>query len=317
MKRCFKWQFLAIFCWGTISISGYSESPILGYKNEITTKSEKFYSIALRNANTYEILPLLRSLCRDCNWVAQHSRQVIGLKCSNEDWNMYRSAIRSMDKKNPLIGLSLDVIEVSNIHSERYQQLFANLTSPIRTDDALDMMVQLMVSSGNASIVSSPRLIGRSGQPILLNVGDKVPYKTTIHQVNSIQSNIQYIQSGIQINITPHVFRNHRIDLNIELIYNVVSGYRIEDGVEMPIVASRTSKLSVQVKENQSIMFAGLLDQNHHESIEKVPIFGNIPWIGKLFQKKVLKKEWSDLVFKIRPTIVDYTIEDQITLDNL
>ena len=118
----------------------------------------------LQHARTFEMLPILRSLCRECDWVIHHSQQQIGVYCNEKQWRMYRAAIRSMDKKDAMVGLSLDVIEFSNIQSERYQQLFSQLTSPIQIDDTIDGMIQMMVSSGNAKMVSSPRLIGRSGK---------------------------------------------------------------------------------------------------------------------------------------------------------
>ena len=171
-------------------------------------------------------------------------------------------------------------------------------------NQAIETMIQLMISSGNANIISSPRLIGRSGQLVELKVGDQVPYKTTIQNTTSIQNSIQYIQSGIELKITPYTHYGQRIDLDIDLEYSAVTGYRIENGTEMPVIATRRSKLNLQITANSTIIFAGLLDQSKHNAIEKVPILGDIPIVGELFQKKIVTRRTSDLVYKIRASLI-------------
>ncbi len=281
------------------------ESPILSYAPMQQTQQKTLQLVYLKYATTHEILPTLGAVCSDCQWVVLHEKQAIGLLTTSSRWAGFRDAIKLLDKRRDLIRLEIDVIEVSNIMSERYQHIFSQLTQPIISNKTIESTLQLMVSSGNANIVSSPRLIGRSGQIVELKVGDQVPYKTTIQNASSVQSTIQYIHSGIELKIIPYAHYAKRIDLNIELSYKVVTGYRIENGVEMPIIASRRSKLNLQVIANSTVIFAGLLDQSTHESIEKVPLLGDIPLIGELFKKKIMKKRTSDLIYKIRASIIN------------
>jgi Flp pilus assembly secretin CpaC len=280
-------------------------SPIMNYVSESVATEQSFHSMHLRYVKTTDAMPLLRGICQHCSWVVEHSWQMVGLHCSASDWAMYRAAILTIDRKPVMIGLDIDVVEISNIESSRYQQLLSHLASPMRLNDTIDGLIQLLVSSGNATIVSSPKLMGRSGKKIILNVGDKVPYKTAVHHASTIQSNVQYIQSGIQLAITPHLHYYQSIDLHIELTYNVVNGYRNEGGVEMPIIASRESQVDIQVDAGEQVAFAGLLDQSVHENIEKVPFFGDIPLVGVLFQRRIKNGRSTDLIYKIRP----YTIK--------
>ena len=131
-----KWGILMFF-WLIISGSSQAESPILGYEKEQRHQKKYFYTMPLQHARTFEMLPSSwRVYVDECDWVIHHSQQQIGVYCNEKQWRMYRAAIRSMDKKRcHEVGLSLDVIEFSNIQSERYQQLFSQLTSPIQIDD--------------------------------------------------------------------------------------------------------------------------------------------------------------------------------------
>ena len=300
-----KWGWLFLV-WGWLFASvGSAESPIIGYTREHRPSKKEFHSAYLKHIKTLDVLPLLRSLCADCQWVTNHASQMVGLFCSNEKWGQYRSAIIAMDKKPIMVGLEVDVIEISHIRAKRYQQLLSHLTAPVKLNDTIDGLIQLLISQGDAKIVSSPRLIGRSGKPMILKVGDKVPYKTSVQNASGIQTNTQYIQSGIQLNVTPYLHYSQLIDLDIEVSYNAVNGYRTADGLEMPIIASRMSNVNIQVSANRTIVFAGLLDKSQHETIEKVPFIGDVPWIGRLFQRNISNERTTDLVYKIRPFIVE------------
>ena len=83
-----------------------------------------------------------------------------------------------------------------------------------------------------------------------------------------------------------------------------MNGMRQDGGVDMPMLASRTSQLTIQVTQNATVVFAGLLDQSSHESIEKIPILGDIPWIGEVFQRSIRKEKVTDLIYKITPSLL-------------
>ena len=73
--------------------------------------------------------------------------------------------------------------------------------------------------------------------------------------------------------------------------------------MNMPILSSRSVEAMVQVSPNQTIVIAGLLDQSQHESVEKVPFLGDLPWIGGLFQSHSQKQRSTDLLYKITPQL--------------
>ncbi len=281
------------------------ESPILGYSPQQKRPLKQFKLLYLKYASTQDVFPMLRAICSDCQWVISHADQSIGLAANKEDWEVFKPAIQSLDRKRKQVKLNVDVIEINNIYSKRYQQLFSKLTQPLVLNQSVTKLIQLMISSGNASILSSPRVVGRSGKEVSLKVGDQVPYKTVIQNTTSTQTSIQYIQSGVELKITPFIHYDQQIDLNIDLTYKAVTGYRIENEIEMPIIATRRSLVNLQVTANSTIVFAGLLDQTNHESIEKVPILADLPFIGELFKKKIIKKRTSDLIYKIRASIIN------------
>ena len=228
----------------------------------------------------------------------------IGVTASQSEWRQLKKAIQRIDKPTPQIGLSVEVIEVSNLQSKRYQQLLSQLTEPLQMNQKISTMLQLMVSSGNASIVSSPQLVGVAGKPIILHVGERIPYTNSVDSGNFRTTQLNYIDTGIKLTITPFKHYDQVVDLNIELDYSTISGYRSEMGMDLPIVASRQSNLTATTRLGKALVFAGLLDQSQHVSIEKVPLLSDLPWIGGLFQRQVSRKKSTDVIYKITPHLI-------------
>lgn len=275
-------------------------SSILRYPGQ-NEAPPQFRHVYLKYVKTHDIMPLLSGVCGDCHWVVSHSRQTVGVTASKKDWALYRAAIQQLDRPSPQVHISVDIIEVSNIQSQRYQSLFSQLASPITLNNVIQSTIQMMISSGNATIVSSPKVMGISGQPIQLTVGEQVPY------VNSVQSNgyqttqLKYIDSGVSLTITPYIHYESVIDIDVALQYNTISGYRSDNGVELPIIATRQSTLHLQVNDGETVVFTGLLDTSNHVSVRKVPLLGDIPILGLFFRRTIRTKKTTDLIYKITP----------------
>lgn len=295
---------LAIIVGLTMSING---SSIIDYEKNPEKNIEKIFQIVyLKHSNVGAITPFLKGICEDCHWVTDQILQRIGVLVSQDEWREIKLAIQRLDRKEPIVQLSVDVIEISDIQSDKYQNMLYELSAPINLakDTSFNFDIEYMISSGNALVVSSPRVMTKSGEVASIAVGDRVPYTTVIQNSTSTIKTIEYVDSGINLKITPHVHYNNNIDLLIELNYKTVSGYRIEEGNELPIIATRSTKLTIQVPNGITILFAGLLDQTNHEIIEKVPILGDIPLIGMLFTKSKSERRSTDLIYKVTPTII-------------
>ena len=112
----------------------------------------------------------------------------------------------------------------------------------------------------------------------------------TLSTVAISEPQLNYIDTGIKLTVTPYKHYGQAVDLVIELSYNTISGYRRRMGMDLPIVASRQSSLTATTRLGKALVFAGFIDQSQHVSIEKVPLLGDLPWIGGLFQRQVSQK---------------------------
>ena len=106
--------------------------------------------------------------------------------------------------------------------------MLSHLTAPVKLNDTIDGLIQLLISQGDAKIVSSPSHWSFRKTHDLKGY-DKVPQDIG-PECQWIQTNTQYIQSGT---VNDAVFAlQSLIDLDIEVSYKAVNGYRIADGLD-------------------------------------------------------------------------------------
>ncbi len=75
----------------------------------------------------------------------------------------------------------------------------------------------------------------------------------------------------------------------------------------MPTILSRTAETEVELQEGQSLAIAGLLDRSIQENIRKLPILGDIPILGKLFQTTDERQKVNELLVIVTPEIIQPT----------
>ena len=130
------------------------QSSILSYQGNGAEVS-KFNYVYLRYIQTHDVLPLLRGVCPNCEWVINHSHQSVGVRVPEKKWTKIKAAIQKMDKRPPQVRLNLEIIEVSNIKSERYQQLYASLSEPTVLNPEINVVSPILENHAGLFRVSS------------------------------------------------------------------------------------------------------------------------------------------------------------------
>jgi len=103
--------------------------------------------------------------------------------------------------------------------------------------------------------------------------------------------------------MTPHINENNQITLSLEPEVSNIIGWKGKDS-DMPLVKIRKTTTTVRVEDGQTIFIAGLLSEERTEETRKLPILGDIPLIGLLFQHKKETMTKSNLIVEITPKII-------------
>ncbi|MCF6288602.1 MAG: type II secretion system secretin GspD [Proteobacteria bacterium] len=179
-------------------------------------------------------------------------------------------------------------------------------------------LLSALATNTDNNILSTPSIVTLNHKEAELSVGQEVPFLTGQYTntggndgTTNPFSTIERKDIGISLKVTPHIFEGNQIVLDISQEVSSLSSVATLVDV---ITNKKTIKTSVMVPNNGVIVLGGLIDESIEESIQKVPLLGDIPVIRNLFRHKKKKRVKRNLMIFIRPKILDDN--NQVTITN-
>lgn len=185
-----------------------------------------------------------------------------------------------------------------------------------RPDINLGATIKALQENNLLQILAEPNLITQSGKEASFLAGGQFPYPV-VQSVSSGTSGaitIQFKDYGIRLNFTPTVTSDGLIHLKVEpevssLDYtNAVT----LQGFTIPALQTNRVQSDMDLRDGQSFVIAGLLDNRVIKQFQKIPGIGDIPILGKLFQSWSLNKSDNELLIVVTPHIVHPLAQSQI-----
>lgn len=163
--------------------------------------------------------------------------------------------------------------------------------------------IDLGERNGQVSTLAEPNLTALSGETSSFLAGGEFPIP--ISQGLGAVS-IEFKQYGISLAYTPTVLADGRISLRVrpEVSQLTSAGAVQVNGTTIPALSTRRAETTVELGSGQSMMIAGLLQNDHNNSIEQTPGLGNVPVLGALFRSNGFQRNETELVIVITPYLV-------------
>lgn len=161
----------------------------------------------------------------------------------------------------------------------------------------------------SAKILSNPKIAVVNKQEARIHVGERQAYVTTTTtsgtSTSTVSEQVNFIDIGIQMDVTPVINDDDFVSLTLKTeVSSVVTFLNTPTGNQIPIVDTSLAETTVLVKDKGTIVIGGLRREEEQEVIERVPFFSKIPLLGFFFQKKKKRKELTELLIMITPTII-------------
>jgi len=179
---------------------------------------------------------------------------------------------------------------------------------------AKDIRVQLdlLASDSRLNVLSSPSLMVLNNQEATIKVGDQVPILTASSVPTTggattdpiVTSQIQYRDTGVNLNIRPRVNAGGLVTLDVEQNVDDVGAESFGD-TRSPSFFQRQIKSSIAVKNGDTIVLGGLISENARKTMTGIPILHKLPWIGSLFGSTTKTKDRTELVILLTPRVVE------------
>jgi general secretion pathway protein D len=162
---------------------------------------------------------------------------------------------------------------------------------------------------GAVNVLSTPQILTSDNKEAEIVVGENVPFiskrERDFTNTSTVLNSIERKDVGITLRLTPQITEGDYVKLDL---YQEISSIKQESETILinigPTTTKRSTKTSVVVKDNQTVVIGGLMEEKEEENINKVPLLGDIPLLGWLFKNKTLEKKKTNLIVFLTPHIV-------------
>ncbi len=265
--------------------------------------------------------------------VTDPARNAIIFQGSAEEFAQLRPLIESLDQAAREAIIEATVAEVTLTDNETLgaewiaslgagpNEIFQNTMTGIGTAGftftvlnragATRLILNALASNNRVKVLSTPKLLARSGGEARIQVGAQVPIVTSQGTSSQLQTQgtsailqtIQYRDTGVILTVKPTIYAGNHIDLEIkqevsEAVQNNTSG------LSTPVINNRTVNTQLSLQDGATVLLGGLIMENSSSSSTGLPFLKNIPGMGFLFGTQQVAKTRSELFVFITPYII-------------
>lgn len=175
----------------------------------------------------------------------------------------------------------------------------------VETD--VDLAIRALQSVGKIDVLSRPYILASDNQTATITVGQRVPFITNTRTTETGQTinTIQYEDIGIILNVTPHINPDGLVIMDVapEISSLTKTTVPISETVNAVVFNKRAASSRVAIRDGQTIVIGGLIEDRLVEQTSKVPVVGDIPLLGLLFQRNETTKAKTELLIFLTPHV--------------
>jgi len=188
-----------------------------------------------------------------------------------------------------------------------------NVTLPDGTKiPAITAVLRAAQTRDNINILSSPHLLTLDNKEAEIVVGENVPFITsqsrdTLNPTNAnvVNNTIERKDVGITLRLTPHIHESDFVSLDIFQESSAVKGDSLLNASSVGVTTTkRSAKTSVLVKNGDTVVLGGMMQETFTNTVSQIPILGDIPLLGNLFRFKSVSRKKTNLLIMLTPRII-------------
>ena len=182
--------------------------------------------------------------------------------------------------------------------------------------------MSFLMSDSDTKLLQNPEIRALDNEKATLKIGDRVPVATGSFGAAAggggvsalVNTQFQYLDVGVNIDITPHVHSDHEVTLKMTLEVSSVSGTQNIGGISQPIIGQRRIEHETRLEDGEVNLVGGILEDTETHSLAGYPWLTKIPILKYLFGQEDKQRQENEIVFAITPHIVR---AQEVTDDNL
>jgi len=161
----------------------------------------------------------------------------------------------------------------------------------------LNLEISALEADGKGKIVSSPRIITADQVKASIRQGSRIPYQKA---TSSGATSIEFIDAVLKLEVTPQITPEGNVIMTVEV--NKDSIGTVFGGV--PSINTKSVQTQVLVENGGTVVIGGIFEQNELEQVQKVPLLGDVPYLGNLFKTRTKTADKTELLIFLTPKVV-------------
>lgn len=222
------------------------------------------------------------------------------------------NTVSSSSATNPTTGTPTTNTGTSTTTAPPSLNQLANFTASNIAVNIGTAAVNALLTDSDTRILQNPRVRATDGQKATVKIGSRIPIATgsfssgasTAIVSSLVNTQFTYIDIGVNVEMTPTVHQDREITLKLKLEVSSQNGTVTISGVDQPIIGQRTIDQTIQLKEGEPSILAGLLTRDEEASISGTPGLANVPILNKVLGSNRKVKTDDEIVFLLIPHIV-------------
>src|SRR6202167_3268892 len=195
-------------------------------------------------------------------------------------------------------GISLNTI--ANLNATDFQ-----VTIPQASATAL-------MADNDTKVIQNPQIRALDGQKASLKIGERVPVATGSFQpgiggvgINPlVNTQFQYLDVGVNIDITPRVHAGREISMKLSMDVSEVDSYVSIGGISQPVIGQRKIEHDIRLKDGEVSVLGGMMEDSRTKSLTGIPGLASIPLLKYLFAQDTSDHSTNEVIFVLIPHII-------------
>jgi len=169
-----------------------------------------------------------------------------------------------------------------------------------------------LAGDSNTKVLQKPQLWALDNEKATLKVGDRIPIATGSFGASGgtqgygalVNTQFQYIDVGVNIDITPHIHSDREVTLKMTLEISSVTGTQNIGGINQPTIGQRRIDLESRLRDGEVNLVGGILDDTETQSLSGYPLLSKLPILKYFFAQEDKQKNEDEIIFAITPHII-------------
>jgi general secretion pathway protein D len=291
---------------------------------------------ATQQTDLNDVQTALRNVLVEAKLYAVPSQNAIVMRGTPDQLLLAEQLIDDLDKAKPEVVIDVAVLQVDkdkvrNIGLQWPQTLTASLVTTstasgatLTLNDLANLTAKnfsltvgtaaanLLLTDSDTRILQNPRLRATDGQKATLKIGEKIPVATgsfstptaTSSASPLVNTQFQYIDVGVNMEMQPTIHYNGDVSLKVKVEISSETGTATISGVTEPIIGQQGVEEVIRLKDGESNLLGGLLQEQNNHSVNGTPGLGEIPGFKYFFSTQQHEIQHEEIIFLITPHLV-------------